>query len=213
MKFKTNSRNKGDGLEMLASIKQESVDTAFFDPQYRSVLDKMDYGNEGERQKGRAALPQMDDDLIRQFISGIQLALKPSGHLFLWIDKFILCEGVRKMIDHEPSLNIVDMITWDKMRIGMGYRSRRKSEYLIVVQKSPKRAKGIWTDHGIPDVWQEKQEKSHPHEKPSGLATRLIKSTVPIGGTVIDPCAGSFSVLKATESAGKRTFIGTDLNG
>jgi site-specific DNA-methyltransferase (adenine-specific) len=62
-----------------------------FDPQYRGVLDKQKYGNEGSRQKGRAALSQMNESDIRTFILEIDRALMPSGHLLLWIDKFHLC--------------------------------------------------------------------------------------------------------------------------
>jgi len=42
------------------------------------------------------------------------------------------------------ALKVVDLITWDKGRIGMGYRSRRRGEYLIFLQKPPIRAKGTW---------------------------------------------------------------------
>ena len=34
----------------------------------------------------------------------------------------------------------------------MGYRTRRKSEYCLVLQKVPLRAKGVWRSHNIPDV-------------------------------------------------------------
>ena len=42
-----NFRNKADGLTLLASLPEQSIKTAFFDPQYRGVLDKLSYGNEG----------------------------------------------------------------------------------------------------------------------------------------------------------------------
>ena len=47
---------------------------------------------------------------------------------------------------------IVSLITWNNPRFGTGYRTRRTSEYLIVLQKAPKRAKGTWTHHDIPDA-------------------------------------------------------------
>ena len=97
----------------------------------------------------------MSEDTIVDFIKEIDRVLKDSGHLFLWVDKFHLCQGVLDWLV-DTNLNLVDMIVWDKGKIGMGYRTRRKSEYLIVLQKSPVRAKDCWTDHAIPDVWQEK---------------------------------------------------------
>lgn len=132
---------------------------SFFDPQYRGVLDKLQYGNEGvSRGKARHDLPQMPEEVIINFISELNRIISKSGHLFLWVDKFHLCQGVLEWFEN-TELNLVDMIVWDKDRIGMGYRSRRKSEYLIILQKSPVRVKGIWNDHSIPDVWTEKQKK------------------------------------------------------
>lgn len=202
-----------DGLELLGTMGGETVKLAFFDPQYRSVLDKQKYGNEGARQIGRAALAGMPDTVIKEFCSEIDRVLVPSGHLLLWVDKFILCEGTFRQFINGTDLNLVDMITWEKPRIGMGYRTRRKSEHLIVLQKSPVRAKGCWTDHGIPDVYADSalvKETGHPHAKPVALQRRLINALTLPGDTVIDPSAGSYSVLRATLGT-ERTFVGGDL--
>lgn len=139
-----------------AKSKPTVLKHVFFDPQYRGVLDKLKYGNEGKgRGKARCELEQMDEETIINFIEEIDRVLKNSGHLFLWVDKFHLCQGVLSWFVN-TNLNLVDMIVWDKGKIGMGYRTRRKSEYLIVLQKSPVKAKGYWNDHAIPDVWEEK---------------------------------------------------------
>lgn len=210
----TDRRNLGDGLELLSRLPNESVALTFFDPQYRGVMDKLAYGNEGARQIGRFKLNQMPDAVIREFLKEISRTLRPSGHLMLWVDKYHFMEGIKPWLDGLPFL-IVDAVTWDKDRIGMGYRTRRKSEYLIIIQKTPKRAKGIWVDHGIPDVWQEKIEaraKCHAHAKPEKLQAALIKATTAEGELVLDPAAGGFSVLRSALSVGRR-FIGTDLMG
>jgi len=113
-------------------------------------------------------------------------------------------------------LCVVDMITWNKKRMGMGYRSRRTSEHLVVLQRpykrSPKlRAKGVWNDHAIPDVWDEKVNTSiHPHTKPHALQVRLIRALTKPGDVVLDPCAGGYSVLRACVEA-ERDFLGCDL--
>jgi site-specific DNA-methyltransferase (adenine-specific) len=40
----------------------------------------------------------------------------------MWADKFLLCSsGVSHFFG--DALKVVDLITWDKGRIGMGYRS------------------------------------------------------------------------------------------
>ncbi len=197
-------------MELLANIETGSIATVFFDPQYRGILDKLKYGNEGvSRGKARSNLQQMDEDTIMKFIEDIDRVLKESGHLFLWIDKFHLCQGVLDWFKN-TNLNLVDMIVWDKGKIGMGYRTRRKAEYCIVFQKSPAKAKACWTDHAIPDVWVEKTEKIHPHSKPVELQKRLIGATTKNGDFICDPAAGGYSVLRACEEL-NRDFIGCDI--
>jgi site-specific DNA-methyltransferase (adenine-specific) len=200
-----------DAEALLAALPADSVAAAFFDPQYRGVLDKLEYGNEGERQKERSLLPQMDEAQIGRIVAAIVRVLRPSGHLFLWVDKFHLCEGVVAWVS-AAGLETVDLITWDKGRIGMGYRTRRRSEYLLVLQKPPKRAKGVWRRRDIPDVWPEKVSRSgpHTHSKPYGLIHSLIESTVPTGEWVLDPAAGSFVVMEAAKSLGCQ-FVGGDV--
>jgi site-specific DNA-methyltransferase (adenine-specific) len=209
--FEQTTHHFMDGRAFLSNLPEGSVATAFFDPQYRGVMDKMSYGNEGARQIERAKLAQMPDEMITEFVTGIHRVLKPQGHLFLWVDKFHLCQGIQHWLS-DTKFEIVDMITWNKQKMGMGYRSRRVSEYLMVLQRPPKRVKGAWTRHDIRDVWDEKLPKgNHPHRKPIGLQTALIEATTRPGDLIIDPAAGSFSVLEAALSVGERRFSGADL--
>lgn len=209
--YKINTKNKMDGIKLLKELKSESVKTVFFDPQYRGVLDKLKYGNEGKsRGKARSELPQMTDRKIKSFLKEIERVLKPSGYLLLWVDKFHLCEGVQKWIAKKSELEIVDMVVWDKQKIGMGYRTRRKSEYLIILQKKPIHAKKTWSIHDIPDVWDEKVIKKHPHSKPIALQKKLIEAITNEGDIVVDPAAGGYSVLEACKQS-NRTFIGCDI--
>lgn len=199
-----------DGIELLKQIQNGSLKVVFFDPQYRGILDKLSYGNEGKsRGKDRSDLPQMSEDIIKSFLKEIDRVLAPSGYLFLWVDKFHLVEGINPWLAN-LNMNIVDLITWNKMKIGMGYRTRRKSEYLVVIQKLPKKAKSTWVLHNIPDVWDEKVVKTHTHSKPIELQKQLILATTNERDLVCDPASGGFSVFEACKLS-NRNFIGTDL--
>ena len=210
MKNLINKKLNIDGVELLKQIQDKSLKVTFFDPQYRGILDKLSYGNEGKsRGKDRSDLPQMSEDIIKTFLKEIERVLLPSGYLFLWVDKFHLVEGVNPWIS-DLNMEIVDLITWNKMKIGMGYRTRRKSEYLIVIQKLPKKAKSTWMLHNIPDVWDEKVVKTHTHSKPIELQKQLILATTNEGDLVCDPASGGFSVLEACKLT-NRNFIGGDL--
>lgn len=209
-----NTRLKMDGVAFLSLLPDNAIPVAFFDPQYRGVLDKLGYGNEGQtRGRRRYALRQMTDGIIRTFLSGLDRVLIPSGHVFLWVDKFHLCQGVREWLDG-TKLEIVDLVTWDKGTFGMGYRTRRRAEYCLVLQKRPRRAKGVWTNHTLADVVREPAagKRGHPHAKPVDLQGELMAAVSCEGDYVIDPAAGSFSVLDAAISRA-RTFLGCDLEG
>ncbi len=130
----------------------------------------------------------------------------------LWVDKFIVCSGVHTLVEG-TDLRCVDMVTWDKDRMGMGYRTRRQSEYLVVLQKPPVRAKGVWMLHNIPDVWTEKiKDKNHAHAKPLELQKKLIQAVTNEGDIVVDPASGGYSVMASALACG-RHFIGGDILG
>jgi len=134
-----NQRNQCDGRGLLAALQPESVPLRIFDPQYRSLLDKMRYRNGGvSRGRRRSALPQMSEEIIGEFISGVSDALIQSGHLFLRTGKCHLCKGIGTWMG-DGGLEVVDLVTWNKSRMGMGYRTRRVAEYLPILHKPPTR--------------------------------------------------------------------------
>ena len=209
--YRANSKIQEDGLKFLKFFSSEYFDAGFFDPQYRGVLDKLKFGNEGKgRGVERSKLESMEKQTIKLFINELFRVIKPSGHLFLWVDKFHLCEGIQPWID-DNFFRIVDLVTWDKGKFGMGFRTRRQCEYLVILQKPPLKAKGVWLKHDIPDVITEKIiNKRHTHQKPVGLQARLIEAVTSEQGTIIDPAAGGYSVLESCLKT-KRTFFGCDI--
>jgi site-specific DNA-methyltransferase (adenine-specific) len=209
-----NAPQKMDAVELLSRLPDRIASLVICDPQYRTVLDHLKFGNEGARQKGRAKLPQMSDDTISFMIEESQRVLKPSGHIFLWTDKFSIGTGQHlKYLRRARLLQVVDIIVWDKMRIGMGRRARCVTEFMVVIQKAPIIAKGVWTDHGIKDFWSEAGNTlRHPHAKPHVLMERLIRAVTLRNDLVIDPCAGGYGSLDACRASG-REFVGCDLIG
>jgi site-specific DNA-methyltransferase (adenine-specific) len=211
MKYHRNVAQRGDALELLQSLPSDCMPLVFFDPQHRETLDRLAYGNEGARQKGRAKLPAMTSEYIDACCREIARVLRPSGYLLQWIDTFRLCEAY-----HQRTADVlppVGLTAWDNLRRpgGMGYRFRHCGDYLLALQKPPKRAKATWRDHGIPDRWRKKVDRRlHPHIKPIKLTRRLIRAVTEPGDLVIDPAAGSFMVMQAARELG-REFIGCDI--
>jgi len=205
-----NVAQRGDALTLLQALSDGCTPLVWFDPQHRAVLDRLKFGNEGERQRGRAQLPAMTEVYIDAVCTEIARVLTPSGYLMHWVDTFRLVEGHHLRIPREV-LTPVDLIAWDSLRPGMGKRSRRRGDYLLVLQKPPIKAGSTWRDHSIASRWTEKVDrKLHPHVKPIGLITRLIAATTQPGDLVVDPAAGSFVVLHAVQQV-EREFLGCDL--
>src|SRR6516164_5910106 len=143
-RFARNVAQRGDALDLLRALPDGCTPLVFFDPQYRGVLDKLKFGNEGARQRGRARLPAMTEDYIDAVCRESARVLAPGGYLMRWVDTFGLCEGHHLRI--AEVVKPVDLIAWDSLRIGMGKRSRRRGDYLLILQKPPIHAR-TWRDH------------------------------------------------------------------
>ena len=74
----TGAQQHGDALALLRSLPDGISAAAFFDPQHRSTLERLQYGNEGARQKLRCALPAMSDSYIEQCCRDIARVLRPT---------------------------------------------------------------------------------------------------------------------------------------
>jgi site-specific DNA-methyltransferase (adenine-specific) len=206
--YQRNVAQPGDSLALLRLLPNSCTPLVFFDLQYRGVLDRLQYGNEGARPSGRFNLPAMTSDYTDACCREAGRVLVPSGYLLRWTDTFHLYEGDHLRI---AGLKCVDIIAWDSLRPGNGYRSRRLGDYLLVLQKPALAAKSTWRDHGIWYRWPEKIDHGiHPHVKPIGLISRLIGAVTRPGDLVVDPAAGSFVIMHAAHVLG-REFIGCDI--
>lgn len=213
-KFQLDTANKGNGITLLRTLPDNAVKTAFFDPQYPGGVKDWNKlrANKSVIHKRRAELHQMSEATIARFFGELSRVVAPSGHVFLWVDNFHVRNGIGQWLEG-TEFETVDMITWHKNKMGLGHRSRSSAEFVIVLQKKPKRVKGCWSRRDIRSVWEEKvNAKSHTHAKPMELQKALIDATTQLGDLVLDPCAGSFSVMDAALETGRR-FIGCDLDG
>jgi site-specific DNA-methyltransferase (adenine-specific) len=213
--YQFNVPQRGDALELLRFLPDGATKLCFFDPQYHEDLDRLAYGNEGERQGARCRLPRMSTEYIEQCTVEIGRVLKPSGYLAFWMKDYLIGEGRHCRIAELTGLKVVAFVAWDSERLGMGYRVRHRGDSVVVFQKPPILARATWkTMPAIPNRWAERidliERKLHPHIKPVGLTKALIEVITEPFDLVVDPAAGSFTVLKAAKAL-MRKFIGVDL--
>jgi site-specific DNA-methyltransferase (adenine-specific) len=108
---------------------------------------------------------------------------------------------------------LLNTLVWDKVDPGLGWRWRRSWEAIIEAS------------HGKPRGWYGGTEKrnvlrypraipqadDHPTPKPVPLLEELIRASVPPGGLILDPFAGSGPTLIAAERTG-RTCLAVEID-
>jgi len=176
---------------------------------YRSTLAK----------QGRRKAPIVNDeveqfdDFLEQALPAIKGVMKPGGVLHWFAGgggpKPVLAKSMLAIAEHFKLLNI---IVWDKLDPGLGWRWRRSWEAVIEAA------------NGRPSTWNGgtemrnvlrfpkaiPQSDEHPTPKPVPLLEELIKACCPTNGLVLDPFAGSGSTLIAAERTG-RTCVAVEL--
>lgn len=121
----------------------------------------------------------------------------------------VLAKAMLAIAEHFSLLNV---LVWDKLDPGLGWRWRRSWEAIIeAAHGKPKTWNGgtalrnvLRYPKAIPD------SEQHPTPKPVPLLEELIKACCPTRGLVLDPFAGSGSTLIAAERTG-RTCVAAEL--
>ena len=108
--FQYDVAQRGDALELLQSLPDGSAALVHFDPQHRSTLNKLKYGNEGKRQRERCALSQMSDDYIDQCCREAARALRRSGYFFIWADTLRVCQAYHLRVCQRAAVRRPDLL-------------------------------------------------------------------------------------------------------
>lgn len=203
---------------MLASLPDASVDLIATDPPYSGMNAHLslgkgrivgDYSQRGE--EGSDWFEEWRDDPVQyeHFLEECHRVLKDDRHLYLMFDPFSLLS-----LGHlvRRSFNVKNLITWDKVAMGMGHYHRRRSEFIVFACKG----KRPLTNKSTPDVWAIKRvhRPPYPTQKPVELFERMIECSVAPedrkGFVVVDPFMGSGSSAVAAKNLGC-SYIGCDI--
>lgn len=209
---------RGDCLESLSAI--ESADAVITDPPYCS-------GGATEASRGAATH------------QGLRSETMKSGR-FSWFssDNMTtagLCELLRAVCVRAPIVDegsilafcdwrmvsslspamesagyrLRNIIAWDKGHFGCGTGFRPQHELILHLSKRSPR----FHSASVGNVIRSKRERDreHPTQKPVDLIEQLIAVVSPVGGTVVDPFAGSGTTGVACVNLGRR-FIGIEIS-
>lgn len=206
-----------DVIQFLSGLPNESVDLIITDPAYSGMNQHLKLGKGrivGEYNKKGVAGKWFEEfhdtpENYRLFLEQCERVLKPDRHLFIMFDSYsmlTLGAAVREYF------NVKNVITWDKVNIGMGHYFRRQTEFILFASKGKRPV----SRRDIPDIWKIKRLHGAPYptQKPVELFEAMIassKTSEDRDFVVCDPFTGSGSAAIAALRQGA-SFIGCDIS-
>ena len=206
-----------DAISFLKKLPSNCVDLIVTDPAYSGMNNKLKLGK--GRIVGKYSDKGSDDgkwfgefedseENYIQFLSECKRVLKDStGHIYIMFDSFSLLSlgsVVRDFFD------VKNIITWDKVNIGMGHYYRRRHEYILFSTNGNTRK---IKNRSFPDVWEFKRihNAKYPTQKPVEVFQAMIHASSEDNFTVCDPFLGSASSAIAAIK-NNCNFIGCDIS-
>lgn len=207
---------KADCIAFLQSLPTSSVDLIVTDPAYSGMNNRLNLGRGrivGKYdQKGTETGKwfeefQDSEENYQLFLSECRRVLRNNvGHIYIMFDSYsLLTLGplVREYFE------VKNLITWDKVNIGMGHYFRRRHEYVIFATNGNNRK---IRNQSFPDVWRFKRvyNTTYPTQKPVELFQTMIYASADPGFVVCDPFMGSgSSAIAAIKN--QCHFLGCDI--
>jgi site-specific DNA-methyltransferase (adenine-specific) len=103
------------------------------------------------------------------------------------------------------TFNVKNIITWDKVNIGMGHYFRRQTEFILFACKGKKPV----SRRDMPDIWKIKRihKAGYPTQKPVALAEWFFDRWGKQSDVVVDLYGGSGSTLIACEKTSRQARL------
>lgn len=209
-----------DCVEHMRKMPAESVDLIVTDPAYESLEKHRAKGTTTRLSKSKASsnqwFPIFPNGRYEEFFTECYRVLAKNAHLYVYCDKETMF--VVKPIAEACGFKWWNVITWDKVKIGMGYHYRARTEFILFFEKGKRKLH----DLGMPDMFDFREDpegfvlecarirNGYPTEKPVMVSTKLIMQSSEPGQIVFDPFMGSGSVGEAAVRLGRR-FVGCDV--
>lgn len=208
---------RSDAMAFLESLPDASVDLVVTDPAYNGMNQHLQLGKGrivgkySRRGDGAKWFDEFDDSptnygrLCRELVR----VLGPDKPAFLMFDAYSLLTLGSIVREH---FQVKNVITWDKVAMGMGHHFRRQSEFLLYVTTGKARL----ARRDVSDVWRIRRvhRAGYPTQKPIELFEAMIAAAIgeqASSNTIVcDPFMGSGSSAVAALRQGC-SFVGSDV--
>jgi site-specific DNA-methyltransferase (adenine-specific) len=209
--------HRGDAIEFLRSLPDGSIDLLSTDPAYNGMNKHLALGSGrivgryDARGDGERWFDEFDDspENYAAFLDEVARVLGPDKPIFLMFDAY-------SMLTLAPLVRerflVKNVITWDKVAMGMGHHFRRQSEFILYCTTG----KTKLARRDVADVWRIRRvhRAQYPTQKPIELFEAMIAASLGTGAgahvTVCDPFLGSGSSAVAALRQGC-SFVGADI--
>jgi site-specific DNA-methyltransferase (adenine-specific) len=208
---------QADALKLLAALPDGSVDLVVTDPAYNGMNQHLKLGKGRivgkyrDRGDGERWFDEFDDSPgnYALFCSEVARVLGPDRAAFLMFDAYSMLTLGPVVREH---FHVKNVVTWDKVAMGMGHHFRRQSEFLLYVTTGKARL----ARRDVADVWRIRRvhRAGYPTQKPIELFEAMIAASIGQRAdrdiVVCDPFLGSGSAAVAALRQGC-SFIGGDV--
>lgn len=223
---------RGDAIEMLRQLGDESIDLCIFDPAYESLEKHRATGTTTRLSHSKSS----SNDWFKTFPNSryhelfIELfrVMKKGTFVFMFCDeetRDVVLTGTKPQEDFRydwptPPVSAAGFkywkaVIWDKMTRGMGYHFPAQHEYILMLEKVIRKGKHRRLNiNGTGDVMPIKRLKGkefYPTEKPRQLYEVLIQEGSDEGDMVLDMFAGSGVCGEVCRDHNRRFLLG-DIN-
>ncbi len=208
---------KDDAISFLRKLPSNSVDIIATDPAYSGMNNKLQlgkgrivgkYSDKGTEEGKWFGEFEDSEENYSLFLTECQRVLKKStGHIYIMFDSYSLLTLGNIVRNY---FEVKNLITWDKVNIGMGHYFRRRHEYIIFATNGNTRK---IRNRKFPDVWRFKRihNSKYPTQKPVEVFQAMIHASSEKDFTVCDPFIGSASsAIAAIKNDCK--FVGCDIS-
>lgn len=206
-----------DGIELLKSLSENSVDLIVTDPPYKTTS-RGDAGTSGGMmQKSICKTGKMfnyNDISPKDYAPYMFRCLKDGGHLYIMTNHVNLIEMLNTFTS--AGFHFIKSLICDKRNKIMGKFYMSQFEYILFFRKG----KGVQINNcGTSDILSVPNKKTkdingknlHDTQKPVELMSILIQNSSKTGELVVDPFAGIFTTAVACKQL-KRRFIGSEID-
>lgn len=208
---------KGDCLEIMKQIPDNSIDLIVTDPPYR-ITPKGSTGTMGgywkEEKSKKGIMFDYNQISCKDYIPEFYRILKEKTHCYIMCNNTNLQEMINT--GTAAGFNFVKSLIWEKGNKICGRYYMGCFEYILLFRKGGERA---INNCGTPDILKipirklkdENNKNLHDTEKPVGLNKILIENSSQVGDKVLDPFMGIGSTGVAAKET-NRNFIGIEID-